>query len=86
MANIKPNEHVKLQVIFHTIGISCVAGAVFLQALVFMSIASQGVFMGIESNQFVLFAEIVVTIFCITYFIYLAISKILSILGLRKQQ
>ena len=85
MANTKPDEHIKLRVIFHTIGISCVAGAIFLQVLVFISIASQGFFMGTETNQSILFAEIIITIFCVTYFIYLAITKLLSVLGLRTQ-
>ncbi len=83
MVNNKPDEHLKLRIIFHTVGISCVAGAIFLQVLVFMSIASKGFFMGIENNQFILFAEIIVTIFCVTYFMYLAITKLLSVLGLK---
>jgi hypothetical protein len=82
MAKVKPNEHMfELRLTFHCIGISCLAGAVFLQVLVFMDIASQGFFMGIEKNPLILNAEIGLTIFCVVYLLYLSISKIGSFLN-----
>ena len=84
MAKVKPTERMfGLQLTFHCIGISCLAGAVFLQILVFMNIASQGVFMGIEKNPFILNTEIVITIFCVIYLLHLSISRIRSLLNPR---
>ena len=84
MAKVKPNEHMfGLRLTFHCIGISCLAGAVFLQILVFMGIASQGFFMGIEKNPFLLNTEIAVTIFCVVYLLYLSVSRIRSFLNPR---
>lgn len=64
-----------LRLTFHCIGISCLAGAVFLQILVFMGIASQGFFMGIEKNPLLLNTEIAVTIFCVAYLLYLSTQE-----------
>jgi hypothetical protein len=85
MAKVRPNEHMfGLLLTFHCIGISCLAGAVFLQVLVFMDIASQGFFMGVEKNPLILNAEIAVTIFCVVYLLYVSISRISSFLNSRK--
>jgi hypothetical protein len=84
MAKVKPNEHMfGLQLTFHSIGISCLAGAVFLQVLVFMDIASQGFFMGVEKNPLILNAEIAFTAFSVVYLLYLSISRIRSFLNSR---
>jgi hypothetical protein len=84
MAKVKPTEHMfGLRLTFHCIGISCLAGAVFLQVLVFMDIASQGFFMGVEKNLLILNTEIGITIFCVVYLLYVAISRISSFLNSR---
>jgi len=84
MAKVKPTEHMfGLRLTFHCIGISCLAGAVFLQVLVFMDIASQGFFMGVEKNPLILNTEIGLTIFCVVYLLYLSITKISLFLNSR---
>ncbi|MGD0996523.1 MAG: hypothetical protein ABR909_13505 [Candidatus Bathyarchaeia archaeon] len=84
MAKVKPNEHIfGLRLTFHSIGISCLAGAVFLQVLVFMDIASQGFFMGVEKNPLILYSELAITFFCVIYLLHLSISRILSLLNSR---
>jgi len=65
------------------LGISCLAGAVSLQLLVFFDIASKGFFMGVEQDPLLLGAEIGITIFSVIYLSYLSISKIRSILNSR---
>jgi len=85
MAKVKPSDHIfGLRLAFHSIGISCLAGAVFLEFLVFMGISSQGVFMGVEKNPFILNAEIGVTFFCLIYLVYVSLSSIRSLLRSRK--
>ncbi len=85
MAKVKPNTHMfELRLTFHCLGISCLAGAVFLQVLVFMDIASQGFFMGVEKNPLILNTEIGLTVFCVVYFLSLSISRIDSFLNSRK--
>jgi hypothetical protein len=61
----------RMRVIFHTLGLSCVGGAIFLQALVFTGIAQQGYFMAIEQNITILSFEVVLTVFAIIYFVYI---------------
>jgi len=84
MAKVRSNEHMfGLRLTFHCMGISCLAGAVFLQVLVFMDIASQGFFMGVEKNPLILNTELAVTIFCVVYLLYVSISRISSFLNSR---
>ena len=61
----------RMRVVFHTLGLSCVGGAIFLQALVFSGIVQQGYFMAIEQNITILTFEVVLTIFAIIYFVYI---------------
>ena len=85
MAKVRPNEHMfGLLLAFHCIGISCLAGAVFLQVMVLMDITTQGFFFGVEKNPLILNAEIAVTIFCVVYLLYVSISRISSFLNSRK--
>ncbi len=85
MVRVKLDEHMfGLRLTFHCLGISCLAGAVFLQVLVFMDIASQGFFMGVEKNPLILNTEIGLTVFCVVYFLSLSISRIDSFLNSRK--
>lgn len=69
-----------LRLAFHSIGIGCLAGSVFLQFLVFFKIYSQGAFLGIEKNPLILNSEIGVTVFCAVYLLYVSFSSIRSLL------
>jgi hypothetical protein len=60
----------RMRVLFHTLGLSCLGGAIFLQALVFSGIVEQGYFMAIEKNMMILSFEVVLTVFAIIYFVY----------------
>jgi len=60
-----------MRVIFHTLGLSCVGGAIFLPELVFSGIVQQGYFMAIEQNMMILSFEVVLTVFAIIYFVYI---------------
>jgi len=66
-----PKVNHRLSVLIHSLGLSCLGGAIFLQVLVFLNISQQGYFMAIESNPYVLSSEIGLTIFTLIYFIYL---------------
>jgi hypothetical protein len=61
----------QIRVLFHTLGLSCVGGAIFLQILVFADILQHGYFRAIESNPAILTLEIVLTAFASVYFIYI---------------
>lgn len=66
-----PTTSHTMRVLFHTLGLSCVGGAIFLQALVFAGIVQQGYFMAIEKNTMILSFEVVLTVFAIIYFVYI---------------
>jgi len=61
----------RLQQVFHGFGLSCLAGAVILQVLVFFDIGVQGYFFAVERNQVILGAEILLSGFTVAYFVYL---------------
>jgi len=61
----------RMRVLFHTLGLSCLGGAIFLQTLVFAGIAQQGYFMAIEQNTTILTFEVALTAFAIIYFVYI---------------
>jgi hypothetical protein len=61
----------RLWILGHTLGLSCLGGAVFLQCLVFFDIATQGYFAAIEHNPVVLSSEIGLTMVAVVYFIFL---------------
>jgi hypothetical protein len=67
-----------LRLIFHSLGLSCLGGAVFLQVLVFKDIIVQGYFVGVEKNPLILHLEVALTIFSAIYLVHLFISKIRS--------
>ena len=56
---------------FHSLGLSCLGGAIFLQILVFADILQRGYFMAVEQNPAILAFEIVLTGFALIYFIYI---------------
>jgi len=60
----------RLQILIHTLGLSCLGGAIFLQILVFTDILQHGYFMAVENNPVVLGFEIALTLFALIYFIY----------------
>jgi hypothetical protein len=59
-----------MRVLFHTLGLSCLGGAIFLQILVFTDILQHGYFMAVEKNPAILMFEILLTAFALIYFIY----------------
>jgi hypothetical protein len=66
-------------VLFHTFGLSCIGGAIFLQILVFADILQHGYFRAIENNPIILMLEIALTAFALIYFIYIYQGFIRSI-------
>jgi hypothetical protein len=61
----------RVSLIIHSLGLSCLGGAIFLQILVFTNILEQGYFRAIETNHLILLFEISLTVFAVVYFIYL---------------
>jgi hypothetical protein len=61
----------RMRVLFHTLGLSCLGGAIFLQTLVFTDILQHGYFMAAENNPTILIFEVVLTFFALIYFIYI---------------
>jgi len=60
-----------MRFVFHSLGLSCLGGAIFLQMLVFTGILQQGYFMAIEQNPAILTFEVALTGFAVVYFIYI---------------
>jgi len=61
----------RIRVLFHSIGLSCLGGAIFLQILVFIDILQHGYFMAVENNPAILVFEVVLTAFALIYFVYI---------------
>ena len=61
----------RMRVLFHTLGLSCLGGAIFLQILVFTDILQYGYFMAVEKNPAILTLEMLLTTFSLIYFIYI---------------
>jgi hypothetical protein len=70
----------RMKLVFHSIGLSCLGGAIFLQVLVFSGILQRGYFRAIEANTTILNAEICLTAFTAAYFIYVYQREIRSFL------
>jgi hypothetical protein len=68
-ATPKPDR--RIQVLFHTLGLSCLGGAIFLQILVFTDILQHGYFMAVEKNPAILTLEMLLTAFSLVYFAYI---------------
>jgi hypothetical protein len=80
LAKLRINGYLeRLRLVFHSLGLSCLGGAVFLQILVFKDILQQGYFMGIERNPVILELEVALTVFATIYLIHLYVSKIRSL-------
>jgi hypothetical protein len=69
MATPRANNRIRL--IFHSLGLSCVGGALFLEILVFADILQHGYFMAVEKNTSILAFEICLTAFSLLYFVYM---------------
>ena len=61
----------RLLILLHSLGLSCLGGAIFLQILIFMDILQHGYFIAVENNSVILTFEIVLTFFALIYFIYM---------------
>jgi len=61
----------KMQLLFHVLGLSSLAGSVFLQILVFKDILHHGYFVAVENNPIILLGEIVLSVYTVVYFIYI---------------
>jgi hypothetical protein len=77
MANNRPNRRIRL--LFHSLGLSCVGGALFLEALVFVDIFQRGYFMAVERNPAILALEMGLTAFSLVYFAYLYLRFVRSV-------
>lgn len=69
MANLRPSRRIRM--LFHSLGLSCLGGALFLQVLVFTDIVQRGYFMAVEKNPAILALEISLTAFSLVYFVYI---------------
>jgi len=69
----------RMQQLFHGFGLSCLAGAVFLQVLVFVDIVTKGYFMAVENNQLIVFLEVFLALFACVYFVHLCRKLIRSL-------
>ena len=61
----------RMSLLIHSVGLSCLGGAIFLQILVFSNILEQGYFRAVETNSYILSLEISLTAFSAVYFLYL---------------
>lgn len=67
---IDPKLTHKASLVIHSLGLSCLGGAIFLQILVFSNILLQGYFRAVEGNPVILTLEIALTAFSAIYFAY----------------
>jgi len=68
---LTPSFSRRMRFVFHSLGLSCLGGAIFLQVLVFADIVQHGYFMAVEQNPAILAFEVVLTGFAAVYFIYI---------------
>ena len=61
----------RISLLIHSLGLSCLGGAIFLQILVFSNILQQGYFKAVETSPPILTSQIALTAFTAVYFIYL---------------
>lgn len=69
----------RMRVVFHSLGLSCLGGAIFLQTLVFADILQRGYFMAVENNPAILAFEVILTFFALAYFVFIYQRVIRSI-------
>jgi hypothetical protein len=68
---LTPSFSRRLRLFLHTLGLSCLGGAIFLQVLVFADIVQHGYFMAVEQNTAILAFEVALTGFAAVYFVYI---------------
>ena len=68
---LSPSFSRGMRFVFHSLGLSCLGGAIFLQILVFADILQHGYFMAVEQNPAILAFEVALTAFAVIYFIYI---------------
>lgn len=68
-ANLRPDRRIRM--LFHSLGLSCIGGSIFLQILVFTDILQRGYFTAVEKNPTILTFEILLTAFALLYFVYI---------------
>lgn len=61
----------RIGLLIHSIGLSCLGGAIFLQILVFSNIFEQGYFKAVETSPPILTLEMALTVFTAVYFLFL---------------
>jgi hypothetical protein len=69
----------RLLQVFHGFGLSCLAGAVILQVLVFFDIGVRGYFFAVENNCVILSVEMLLAGFTVAYFGYMYLRFIRSL-------
>ena len=67
-----------LKILFHIVGLSCLAGSVFLGLLVFYDVNITGVFYGIETNHILSSIEFFFMIYAALYLTFLASRPIVN--------
>jgi hypothetical protein len=68
---VSPSFSRRMRFVFHSLGLSCLGGAIFLQILVFADILQHGYFMAVEQNPAILTFEVALTVFAAVYFVYI---------------
>jgi hypothetical protein len=68
---VSPSFSRRMRFVFHSLGLSCLGGALFLQILVFADILQHGYFMAVEQNPAILAFEVELTAFAAVYFVYI---------------
>jgi hypothetical protein len=56
---------------FHSLGLSCLGAAIFLEIIVFTGIIQHGYFMAVENNPAILSFEVILVSFSAIYFVYI---------------
>ena len=69
----------KLGVLVHTVGLSCLFGAVLLEVLTFWGIAMEGFFLAVEGNSLILGFEVGLTVCGVCYLVFLWLRFLHSI-------
>ena len=68
---LTPSFSRRMRLFLHSLGLSCLGGAIFLQVLVFSDIVQHGYFMAVEQNPAILGFEVGLTGFAAVYFVYI---------------
>lgn len=60
-----------VKALFHILGLSSLLGCASIMLLLFTRIITQGYFLAVESDNIILFVEVICTLFAFSYSIYL---------------